>query len=88
MWYCIQCGSGLAVSGTCAACGFSRAPSPPPRQGWRSLVARKGGLWPLVPLLFSFALWAYHEYELNRSADAIRTSFDTIKANLQTPAAR
>jgi hypothetical protein len=45
-------------------------------------------LWPLLPLLFSFAVWAYHEYELTRSADAIRTSFNTIKANLQKPAAR
>jgi len=88
MKYCTQCGSGLAVSGTCAVCGLSRAPLPPPRRGWQSFVPPRGSLWPLLPLLFSFAVWAYHEYELTRSADAIRTSFNTIKANLQKPAAR
>jgi hypothetical protein len=36
-----------------------------------------------VPLLFALAVWGYHEYELNRSADALRTSFDTIKATVQ-----
>lgn len=39
--------------------------------------------WPLVPLLFSLGVWAYHEYELNRSAGAIRTSFDTIRATVE-----
>jgi len=71
MKYCIQCGSGLTVSGTCVSCASSRATPSAPKN-----------LWPLLPLLFSLAIWGYHEYELNRSADAIRTSFDTIKATV------
>jgi hypothetical protein len=81
MKYCLHCGSGLAASGTCAACGFSLASAPEPQQQHRPRV-RLQDMWPLVPLLFSFSVWAYHEYELNRSADAIRSSFDTIKATV------
>ncbi len=81
MKYCFQCGSGLTVSGVCAACGISRVQPPSPAQGGARFSLAK--FWPLVPLLFSFSIWAYHEYELNRSADAIRSSFDTIKATVE-----
>lgn len=76
MRFCTQCGARMTRGQKCPQCGFS--PYAPARKG-PPLGALSIAL---LPTLLGVLTWAYHEYELTRSADSMRASFETISAQV------